>query len=243
MMQTRLPPSDTYDYVAGVVAGGVPLAVMLSQVTGKPMLMIRSERKAHGTGNLIEGLTAENRNRLIRVLLVEDVVSTGGSILDTYAKIKTENANIVVVGAVAVLLRGPLLDSFNLPLFHVWTLNDIKRKSLEQRRAASANVVAQSLFQNMISKRSNLIWSADIGNGKMLLDVLEIVAPHIIAVKLHFDTLNEGDLFDFQKLKSICKQHNLLIINDRKYRETKISLSVLFRSNALAGTLTLNQQC
>jgi adenine/guanine phosphoribosyltransferase-like PRPP-binding protein len=39
-MQQVLPPSDSYDYVAGVVAGGVPLAVMLSQVTGKPMLMV-----------------------------------------------------------------------------------------------------------------------------------------------------------------------------------------------------------
>lgn len=40
-MHVKLPPADTYDYVAGVVAGGIPLAVMLSQLTGKPMLMIR----------------------------------------------------------------------------------------------------------------------------------------------------------------------------------------------------------
>lgn len=216
MMQTKLPPSDTYDYVAGVVAGGVPLAVMLSQLTGKPMLMIRSERKAHGTGNLIEGLPAGIRNTPLRVLLVEDVVSTGGSILETYAKIKTEDPNIVVVGAVAVLLRGPLIESFHLPLYRVWTLNNLKRTSLEQRSASATNAVAKTLFQNMIAKQSNLVWSADIGSGKMLLEVLQIIAPFIIGVKFHFDTLNEGDTFDYAKLKSICKQHNLIIINDRK---------------------------
>lgn len=84
MMLTKLPPSNTYDYVAGVVAGGVPLAVMLSQLTGKPMLMIRSERKAHGTGKLIEGVTI-NANRGLRVLLVEDVVSTFASLSKWFA--------------------------------------------------------------------------------------------------------------------------------------------------------------
>lgn len=150
------------------------------------------------------------------MLLVEDVVSTGGSILETCAKIRSECANVEIVGAIAVLLRGPLIESFNLPLYRVWTLNSIKRPLLEQRAAAATNAVAKTLFQNMMSKQSNLIWSADIGSGKMLLEVLEIVAPYIIGVKLHFDTLNEGDTFDYATLKRICKQHNLIIINDRK---------------------------
>lgn len=219
MMLTKLPPSNTYDYVAGVVAGGVPLAVMISQLTGKPMLMIRSERKAHGTGKLIEGVPNNVANGRLRVLLVEDVVSTGGSILETCAKIKSECANIDVVGAVAVLLRGPLVESFTLPLFNVWSIEDIKRTPLEKRVERANNAVAKQLFQNMLSKQSNLIWSADISSGEMLLKVLQQIAPHIIGVKLHFDTLTDFESFDFDKLMRVCKQHNLVIINDRKFAD------------------------
>ena len=64
--------------LAGLELGGVPLAAVLSQVTGLPALFVRKEAKTYGTCRLAEGGEIEGR----RLLVVEDVVTSGGAILD-----------------------------------------------------------------------------------------------------------------------------------------------------------------
>ena len=63
------------DRIAGVVLGSVPLAAALALETGIPYVMVRKEKKDHGTGKLIEGTLCEGDN----VLVVEDVVTSAGS--------------------------------------------------------------------------------------------------------------------------------------------------------------------
>ncbi len=78
------------DRIAGVVLGSVPLAAALSLATGIPYVMVRKEKKDHGTGKLIEG----DLNPGDKVLVVEDVVTTAGS---SIAAIKTLRENGAVV--------------------------------------------------------------------------------------------------------------------------------------------------
>ena len=78
------------DRIAGVVLGSVPLAAALSLATGIPYVMVRKEKKDHGTGKLIEGDLNPGDN----VLVVEDVVTTAGS---SIAAIKTLRENGAVV--------------------------------------------------------------------------------------------------------------------------------------------------
>ncbi len=78
------------DRIAGVVLGSVPLAAALSLATGIPYVMVRKEKKDHGTGKLIEG----DLNPGEKVLVVEDVVTTAGS---SIAAIKTLRENGAVV--------------------------------------------------------------------------------------------------------------------------------------------------
>ena len=66
--------SQTFDVVAGVAVGGVPLAVATSMVTKKPFAIIRAEEKSHGKKEIIIGNVMD-----LNVLLVEDVTTTGGS--------------------------------------------------------------------------------------------------------------------------------------------------------------------
>ncbi|MBC7110410.1 MAG: orotate phosphoribosyltransferase [Archaeoglobi archaeon] len=73
----RIDPRD-FDRVAGVELGGVPLAVAVSLKTGLKSLFIRKRQKEYGTANRIEG---DFRSGM-RILLVEDVVTTGGALLD-----------------------------------------------------------------------------------------------------------------------------------------------------------------
>jgi len=69
--------AENYDLVAGLELGAVPLIVALSLETGIPFVIIRKEEKMHGTGKMIEGESVENK----KVLLVEDVTTTGASVL------------------------------------------------------------------------------------------------------------------------------------------------------------------
>ncbi|MCQ2085877.1 MAG: orotate phosphoribosyltransferase [archaeon] len=63
------------DRIAGIVLGSIPLAVALSLKTGIPYVMIRGEKKNHGTEELIEG-TFDSGDK---VLVVEDVITSAGS--------------------------------------------------------------------------------------------------------------------------------------------------------------------
>jgi orotate phosphoribosyltransferase len=84
-MLARRLPTDT-EVVVGVELGGIPLATVLSQVTGLPAAFIRKEAKTYGTCRYAEGASLEGR----RFVLVEDVVSTGGALLDFIAMLAAD---------------------------------------------------------------------------------------------------------------------------------------------------------
>lgn len=73
-MQRLLP--QTYDKLAGMELGGIPLATALSLKCGKPCLYVRKKAKGYGTRNLVEGgfLAGET------VVVVEDVITTAGQV-------------------------------------------------------------------------------------------------------------------------------------------------------------------
>ena len=72
----RLLPDDT-DLLGGLELGGVPIATMVSSLTGRPALFVRKKAKEYGTCKLAEGPDVEGR----RITLIEDVITTGGAVL------------------------------------------------------------------------------------------------------------------------------------------------------------------
>lgn len=81
------------DRIAGVVLGSIPLAAALSMATGIPYIMIRKEKKDHGTGKLIEG----DLNPGEKVLVVEDVITTAGSSIQAIATLRGSGAEVTDV--------------------------------------------------------------------------------------------------------------------------------------------------
>jgi orotate phosphoribosyltransferase len=81
------------DRIAGVVLGSVPLAAALSLATGVPYVMIRKEKKDHGTGKLIEG----DLNPGDKVLVVEDVITTAGSSIKAIHTLREAGAQVTDV--------------------------------------------------------------------------------------------------------------------------------------------------
>ena len=82
--------TEGYDVLAGMELGAVPLVVALSLETGIPYVIIRKEKREHGTSKQIEGVEVKDK----KVLIVEDVTTSGGSVVKTI-KIIRENKGIV----------------------------------------------------------------------------------------------------------------------------------------------------
>jgi orotate phosphoribosyltransferase len=87
-----LLPAGT-EVLAGLELGGIPIVTMLSQVTGLPALFVRKQAKDYGTCRLAEGGEIDGR----RVVVVEDVVTTGGQVLLSCAELRGRGALVDTV--------------------------------------------------------------------------------------------------------------------------------------------------
>jgi orotate phosphoribosyltransferase len=91
-----------FDAVGGLTMGSDPLAIAISIVAHKHWFSVRKARKERGRNQWIEGARFEDEKT--RVLLVDDVVSTGGSIIDAYSHV--EAAGAAVTGVIPMVDRG-----------------------------------------------------------------------------------------------------------------------------------------
>lgn len=88
------------DVIAGIATGGIPLGTLIAQDSELPFAYIRSEAKKHGLQNLIEGIILPGQN----CILIEDLISTGGSSLKAVEAVR--NINAVVKGVVSIFDYG-----------------------------------------------------------------------------------------------------------------------------------------
>jgi orotate phosphoribosyltransferase len=86
--------------IAGVATAGVPQGALVADALHLPYVYVRPKPKEHGMGNLIEGKITRGQ----RVVLVEDLVSTGGSSLKAAEALR--DAGFSVVGMVAIFTYG-----------------------------------------------------------------------------------------------------------------------------------------
>lgn len=82
--------TEGYDYLAGMELGAVPLVVALSLETDIPYVIVRKEKKGHGTSKQIEGEDISNK----KVLIIEDVTTSGDSVIKTINAIR-QNKGLV----------------------------------------------------------------------------------------------------------------------------------------------------
>ena len=115
----ELIPPDT-EILAGLEMGGIPLAVALSLKTDIPSVFVRKEVKEYGTKKITEGCSIENK----KVCIVEDVITTGGQVINSVEVMRKEKAQITSV--ICVIHRGgprslEKLKQFDLTLYPLFT--------------------------------------------------------------------------------------------------------------------------
>ena len=115
-----IPPGT--EVLAGLELGGVPVATALSLATGLPAAFVRKEAKQYGTAKLAEGAEIAGR----RVLIVEDIVTTGGQVVLSARDLRDRGAKLV--GALCVIDRSGgshQLAAEDLDLIALFTAADL----------------------------------------------------------------------------------------------------------------------
>ena len=93
---------DTTTLIAGAELGGVALAAATSLACNRPFIIVRNAKKDYGTSNLFEGVLKEGD----RVLIVEDIATTGGQVLEAAKAITDSGAHVEEIVAVLDRQQG-----------------------------------------------------------------------------------------------------------------------------------------
>ncbi|KNX38970.1 orotate phosphoribosyltransferase [Luteipulveratus halotolerans] len=118
-----LLPADT-QVLGGLELGGVPIATMLSSLTGLPAVFVRKEAKSYGTRRLAEGGDVDGKV----VTLIEDIITTGGAVRDAAMALREQGAHVSTV--VCAIDRSAPGDSV-LPAVQVSTVSVLTKADLD----------------------------------------------------------------------------------------------------------------
>lgn len=134
--------------IAGTATAGIPHAAWISELMDLPMCYVRSKAKGHGKGNQIEGKVEAGQ----KVVVVEDLISTGGSVITAVQALR--EAGCEVLGVVSIFTYG--LEKGK----EAFAQEGIKSESLTN----FATLVEVAIEKGYISKNdqeSLLSWSKD----------------------------------------------------------------------------------
>lgn len=127
------------EMIAGTATAGIPHAAWVSELLGLPMSYVRSKAKGHGKGNQIEGKVTEGQ----KVVVVEDLISTGGSVIEAVQALR--EAGCDVIGVVAIftyeLEKGKQqLDSANTSAYSLTDFTTLANLAEEKGQITKENL-------------------------------------------------------------------------------------------------------
>lgn len=137
------------EIVSGTATAGIPHAAYLSEKMELPMNYVRSKSKSHGKQNQIEGAKSEGK----KVVVIEDLISTGGSSVTAVEALKDAGAD--VLGVVAIFTYGlkKADDVFKEAGIHFYTLSNYN-ELIEVAREEGK--ISEEDIQTLVDWRDNL---------------------------------------------------------------------------------------
>ncbi|MBX8936677.1 orotate phosphoribosyltransferase [Enterococcus hulanensis] len=119
------------EVIAGTATAGIPHAAWVAEILDLPMVYIRSKPKDHGQGNQIEGRIKEGQ----KMVVIEDLISTGGSVLEAAAAAKKEGADVLGVAAIFTYELAKGKNNFaeaNMPLATLTNYSTLIESALKE---------------------------------------------------------------------------------------------------------------
>ncbi|VAH85408.1 unnamed protein product [Triticum turgidum subsp. durum] len=214
---SSLPATRPYAILCGVPYTALPIASVLSVDRGLPMLMRRKEVKTHGTAKAIEGAFRAGDT----VLIIEDLVTSGASVLETAAPLRAEG--LVVADAFVVVDREQggreNLAANGITLHSLMTLTEVlavllkhgkvtEEKAAEVKQFLDANrkVTVPGAAKPKVVRKGFPERAALAKNpmGKKLFEVMEA---------------KQSNLYFTPDFGMIAEKRNFLIFEDRKFAD------------------------
>ena len=122
---------ENFHSLVSVPTGGLVVAASLATEIVKPLIYVRKQVKEHGTGKVIEGVTCHD----MKLLMIEDVVTSGGSVINAIKSIREEKMIVTDAYAVVDRMEGATqaLQVDGVKLHSLLTINDITQSLFEQK--------------------------------------------------------------------------------------------------------------
>ncbi|KAA1042803.1 orotate phosphoribosyltransferase [Macrococcus equipercicus] len=137
------------EVIAGTATAGIPHAAFVSERMQLPMSYVRSSSKKHGKGNQIEGKVEAGQ----KVVVVEDLISTGGSAIDACDALKAHGADVLGIVAIFSYQLQKGRDKLTAAGYPYSTLTDFDTLVEE---AAAMNKLNQKDIETVTDFRNNL---------------------------------------------------------------------------------------
>jgi uridine monophosphate synthetase len=242
--------TSQFDIVSGVPYTALPVASIVSQKTGKGLIIKRKEEKAYGMKDSILG----SYNVGNKCFLLEDLITSGESIIET-AKALEQNG--IIISDIAVMVdrsgnSGSALKSEGYSFTALLTLEEMmdilkseSRISDEEyskvmdflndqnkpktRAPLVKNSITEKLLDVVKSKKTNLTLSLDVTTQREFFSILKSTANKIALLKTHVDILDDYDESFVPKLLELKQKYNFLIFEDRKFADIGNTVRHQFR--------------
>ena len=243
-----------FDVITGIPYTALPIASLVADKLKKPLVYMRKEEKAYGTGGNVIGKFEKGA----KCLVIDDLITTGESKIETAQAYEKEG--VVVKDFVVVIDRSAdgteYLKERGYELHSLMTLNDIVETlfnknllSAEKREEVFAfteslktpktafyeadtieNIFTKKLLNLMHQKKSNLVLSLDVESQADFFRILDETASEIVMLKTHVDILDDWDDNFVPKLQQYAQKYNFLIFEDRKFADIGNTVKKQFRS-------------
>lgn len=119
------------EVIAGTATAGIPHAAWVAELLDLPMVYIRSKAKDHGKGNQIEGRITSNQ----KMVVIEDLISTGGSVIEAAQAASNEGAQVLGVAAIFTYELPQGIENFSenkIPLKTLTNYSTLIETALEK---------------------------------------------------------------------------------------------------------------
>lgn len=231
---------DKRSLVCGVPYGAIPVAVSYGLSTDRSIILLRKESKSYGTAKMMEGAWQEGQS----VILIEDVVTSGASILESAETIKQHGLQVqdVIIfvdrsqGGVEIIrskglhvyvmvsifdILEVLKDELGLEKVQVVKdfINNNPVKADDKEKPVKAHAQLRHCLEKSVAKKSNLVLSADVQSTSALWDLCQKCAPYICGLKIHADIIQDFSAAFGQKLSRWAKDEHIFLIEDRKFAD------------------------
>ncbi|HAO60986.1 MAG TPA: orotate phosphoribosyltransferase [Erysipelotrichaceae bacterium] len=120
LAKTILEHYPDVEVIAGTATAGIPQACWVAEIMNLPMVYIRTKAKDHGKENQIEGRITAGQ----KMVVIEDLISTGGSVLDACEAARREGADVLGVAAIFTYQLPKGIANFEAHGLKLVTLSD-----------------------------------------------------------------------------------------------------------------------